>query len=515
MISQSTSRREPECGAFLLILASSIVVVLTLIGFAVDSAKLYRTEIWVQNITDAAAVAGTARYSWIYRNGTTRSLGNAPAQAQSAAESLVTQSLLRHGVQLNSVNANFNPNDFELEVETEVSVPLWFMRLLPGFRGDDTIRASSAARLPRAVINLVLDVSGSMLCPTVGPCDCKPGCPDGSRKIDALVEAAKSFVNNFDPARDKIALTVFSLGARTLVDFIPGPGTGFDLAALTSAIDALDTPTFSNLSATNPTDGLFQASQLDPGLSEGFDRAYVLFTDGAPTAARFFFSNPSALPGNNPTGTGAYDYYSWDLAWAELSAPNTFLFSPSALTRAPSRSVTFPPFVIPGGEWDPYTASSSTNIPPANIPGCTGTNPTDPTAPFRNCLTNFGFFTPDGGSYGSLTPFTQYREQYYHAAIAMSDYLRNNRGVVYAIGLGPEGISGDPYQNVADHDSRKDYFLARLSHDAISSSHPTFSNLYSPSRDQNRGLALGTPSFEDLEDFFNLVARRIKMKLVR
>jgi len=72
----------------------------------------------------------------------------------------------------------------------------------------------------------------------------------------------------------------------------------------------------------------------------------------------------------------------------------------------------------------------------------------------------------------------RWSEQYYNAPLALSDFLREHRGVVYAIGLGtapkedrnithpgPSKLQPDPYQNAFRDFTRHDYFLARLALD--------------------------------------------------
>ncbi len=49
----------------------------------------------------------------------------------------------------------------------------------------------------------------------------------------------------------------------------------------------------------------------------------------------------------------------------------------------------------------------------------------------------------------------------------MSDAIRRSKGYVYTVGLGPQSLasSNDPYQNIYDSSSRKEYFLRRVAYD--------------------------------------------------
>lgn len=64
---------------------------------------------------------------------------------------------------------------------------------------------------------------------------------------------------------------------------------------------------------------------------------------------------------------------------------------------------------------------------------------------------------------------TGFKKQFYNNLVAVSDFIRDQKGYVYSVGLGPDpSVSGavDPYQNVLDNVSRKDNLLARVAGDS-------------------------------------------------
>ncbi len=139
-----------------------------------------------------------------------------------------------------------------------------------------------------------------------------------------------------------------------------------------------------------------------------------------------------------------------------------------------------------------------------------------------------------------------YRQQFYHAAIAMSDILRESGGTVYSIGFGEQATYdfSDPYQNVSSDNERKDFFLLRVANDprgktgvsdpaALPGSplQPIPSFAFSDSGGPGGSVA----DFNDLDDtfgagkkgiffdsevdqlnnVFDVIARRIKLRLTR
>lgn len=67
---------------------------------------------------------------------------------------------------------------------------------------------------------------------------------------------------------------------------------------------------------------------------------------------------------------------------------------------------------------------------------------------------------------GTVLSDPRWSTQYYDATIEYADMIRNNGGIIYAIGLGGEpAVTDDFYQDENDDFRRHDYFLTRLALD--------------------------------------------------
>ncbi|MGI6525225.1 MAG: vWA domain-containing protein [Bdellovibrionota bacterium] len=119
---------------------------------------------------------------------------------------------------------------------------------------------------------------------------------------------------------------------------------------------------------------------------------------------------------------------------------------------------------------------------PANLNQLSDTRHTPPDTDrvwdkLENCFndslgnSNFELVVPFSDySYGRSTSTNtdDWSQQYYNAAIAYGDMIRDNGGIIHAIGLGPQQPNITPtdfYQDPNDDKTRKDYFLARLALD--------------------------------------------------
>lgn len=239
--------------------------------------------------------------------------------------------------------------------------------------GPSRIEASvrQSAQLSRANVVLLLDVSGSMLCPITDPaefagqppCACRRSanpnaCGNAPTKLSQMAVGVSNFVRQFNPNRDRISVIPFNLAARRLFSFFeyqsvngPGsttqatlnnqtlqaaivdPGNNTVVNAGTSQWDMLiDSNTLTaGLTAlagsnTNHCDALAEAIRdletlsadvFNTGDPAERDRRklqpfVVLFTDGAPNAMRGIFPNTARNPGG--------DFYHYALEWVVPNA---------------------------------------------------------------------------------------------------------------------------------------------------------------------------------------------------
>lgn len=555
-----------ESGAFIVLFAILLVAFLVLVGIGIDVGNMYRVRRQAQNAVDAAAFAAASQFARDFRGaslaaagpdtyiGTVVPLGSTTPSSPgtlatngfNAAKDVLLANFTAHGITerqatkyefYREVDAN-NLESRSFRVTAYVTSPIFFLKLLRGVGSVQQMDVHSRVRIPPAVISLILDVSGSMLC-TDTDCTCAQYDNPGShpeclnqRKIDRLEGAVTQFCDRFDFNYDRMSITVFSLGAGTLLRM--GDVRGFDRTAIPGIIASLDTATRTSgtaaPSATNAGDGLFQAFDdiyrisNDPARRGAAQRlfllngntelytlkkTYVFFSDGAPNAGRFRVGNALGSSGINNSD----EFYTWAVDYPDETTP---------LDATKAHHTMGPLIPSPGDPptWDPLHWSQATA--PVSTPACSGTWTAqqlmaDPGLPFKNCLGDFGFMPFTGAS---PTPVGQFgndfdvgyhngsdpprcemthsgdgasvcrlRSQFYRMAIEYADLMRSvdftrtptpatprgKRNVVYAVGLGPEPIGDpgtpavyDPYQNILDNNSRKDRFMRRLAKDRFS-----------------------------------------------
>jgi hypothetical protein len=240
-----------------------------------------------------------------------------------------------------------------------------------------SIQRQHQANLNTANVVLIIDVSGSMLCPAVGSCACRLSntCNPANSKLARLVVAVQRFAQHFNPNRDRIAVIPFNLAAQRLFSFtdgrtlrtatnrlpIPnGNGTPGNLLAansmtaetfLTTTGGILD-QALRNLAGSNTnhcdalTEGIFELEGVSGTLfgaensaNPATDRKnlqpfVVLFTDGAPNAMRGIFKPGDIPPGHckeyrgnfnwvNAGNCATDDFYHYAIEWVTADGGGT------------------------------------------------------------------------------------------------------------------------------------------------------------------------------------------------
>jgi Flp pilus assembly protein TadG len=250
------SRIANESGVALVYMAVLITSLLLFSGLAVDSGRAYVVKAQLTKAVDGAAL-GAAR---TLNSGDPRGEASRIFNANFPAGTFGTTS---------NTDPATDPGFFSLSTDTVTGVnivtvtasatlPTTFMRL--GNYTQVTVSSSGEAQRRMVDLSLVIDVSASI----------------GSQWT-AVRDAARTFIDSFDGAHDRLALMTFSNGA-SVIDAMPA-SRGFSKLTLES-----DVPSTLPGGSTNMVEGLYRGwdelRSVPTGSQSGL-RIIVLFTDGA------------------------------------------------------------------------------------------------------------------------------------------------------------------------------------------------------------------------------------------
>ncbi|MDD5216979.1 MAG: VWA domain-containing protein [Candidatus Omnitrophica bacterium] len=445
-----------DCRGQALVFGPLFVFALLIVGgLTVDTANAFLVKAKLRRALDASAIAGIIRFS----NGETDT-----TDIENDSGQLIHYNLHQMGIpdsQITDATAEFTIDENHvgtLSLSASLRVPTLFMCLIPnaGLEFINVSASSTSRRFP-AVISLVLDTSGSM----------------AGTKIQALKNAAKTFVDSFQENIDQIAIIQFGSTAAVLQ-----PMALVNKNALHAIIDDLSSEGWTNISNAIALGRIEIESADNPNATFDPVKAMLIFTDGAPNVFRGIFTNGRVPPlvrnFPQPTPTSCAEY---------LNAGNT------------------PTLVI-----DAYTDTTR----------CSGTYSS---ADIRNCFNSLLYLDSrlnqrvNSGAISRTIRSEQLKESY-NLAIVETDYAKTDGVLIYTIGLGSQATEGsDPYQSVTNFNPIKSYFLRRLANDARTDPDPDFPNLPNPAN-HPRGIYLQTPDPEDLEQLFRMVSTKLKSRLV-
>jgi hypothetical protein len=536
-----------ERGATLLVFLVVLLSLLTLSGLAVDSGNLYSTQLAVQTAADAGALAGAALK--------VRLLTATGQQAADAAKDILDVNLRLRGISNYVLNPPPQWKAAKNQMSVSITVPtrLLLMGAIPGIGSNvRNVSAQAVAEVLPANVAIILDTSESMACPAEpnpadGACSCAPNCDQtvGSSKIGALKKAVNQFVDLFDPGRDRMSLTAIGTGAEVLVKMKKNNFTPADIKKAVNSLIAQG--------ATNTCDGFLRA-YLDAKnavqKNGSTPVAYVYFSDGAPTAARFWFKKAMKINEHGPNYKKNhkgidYDYLSWGLTRPNSSGIATAVASQFYETPPDDSSKQY--------YWQPRLLDKpDPRVPPALDMGNSGepdykpycesspsycVNPDNPVAhlqaavpdgfeillPDMTTSSKLGYNWKSNGTYdwakwGALDHLRLYSD----CSLVMSDLLRDEGGIFYSIGYGLQAQkSPDPYQNAGNPTERKDIFLGRVSCDpcGILDAHPDFPGVDPLAKKMTKAQQSGgyypMADLEQLEEIFVRIASRIKLRLIK
>ena len=272
-------------GAIAIMVAVSMVMLLAVVGLAVDAGLAYMVKARLNAAVDSAALAG-ARAVTV---GSNQAAQTASAQANAAqffAANIPANYLLSKPALL-STNVTFNGGTATIDVRAEAPMPVSIMQVL-GFKSLDPVAYAQTIRKDLDMM-LVVDTSGSL-----------------SASATAVRAAATTFLNQFNVTQDRVGLVHFASGVQ-IDNPIPLVTRGFDRTTMLANVAALN---FGG--TTSSVEGMWNArNQLNAILpvNRSSMRVIVFFSDGAPTGftGYFTFADQSASKGCPATTRGALD----------------------------------------------------------------------------------------------------------------------------------------------------------------------------------------------------------------
>jgi Flp pilus assembly protein TadG len=256
-----------ERGFALFYMAVFLTLLCIFVGLAVDTGRAYVVQAQLSKAVDGAAL-GAARMlnsgnpqqeaATIYRaNFPSGWMGTSSSTSPGEAGFYQMETVPASGVNVVTITAT-------------AVVPTTFMQLA-NFQ-NLTVHASGQATRRMVDLSLVIDVSGSI-----------------GWRWPYVRDAARTFVNSFDAASDRVSLVFFGNGAR-VVDAMPA-GRGFDKARVMA-----DIPNTLPGGSTAMVQGLYRGwdelRSVPNGQQSGL-RVIVLFTDGASNSVPGIY-NPGA-----------------------------------------------------------------------------------------------------------------------------------------------------------------------------------------------------------------------------
>lgn len=260
-------RRKSRRGASMIIFTLLVaLVLLPLVGLAIDGAVVFWVRAKLSSAVDAAALAGGRAINVTYTQAQNSGVAVTAAKQWFAAN--YPSGWLGTAIVGGNPSVTVQPTQTAMQqvnVSASATVPLYFMRIL----GVNAITIGAAAQSARRNLNLVLVLDRSS---SLG------AAPYGSNSCPTMISSAQNFVNMFTDGFDILSLVTFSSSANYPIDY--GPTKYFK-----SSSPSLST-TIGNISCigtTSTAQALYTAykSIKAQGLTSALN-VVVLFTDGQP-----------------------------------------------------------------------------------------------------------------------------------------------------------------------------------------------------------------------------------------
>jgi len=335
-----------EKGIYTVFTAICLVMLMYVLGLAIDSGVLELDSLRLQRASDAAAVVAGSR------------IGNiAPDKVELLAELVAKDNMDVHNLYYDENNlasyitTNLIDNT-EININTNTLSDTFFIGQVVEGKDQWSLQAKASAHKRPVAVVLVVDKSGSMNCPAdpFMPCEQERTCLKWQRKpwrgwycvdwsdewdcvsnpshhkcqpskMDKLKEAANIFVDSFNEDKDIFSVVAYSNDADVEYNITED----FNKEAIKATISQLNGNGWTNLH-----DGVIKAREqlalLPDAVGEGYEsyqKVIVLITDGAPNRHEGnMHSYPSGCPSSSTRETLVWPILEADLARNE----NTLIF---------------------------------------------------------------------------------------------------------------------------------------------------------------------------------------------
>jgi len=293
-------------GQVLVIVALSIITLVTLVGLAIDSGRAYSVKAKLNAALDASALAAARAISGddqeAWNAGETFFATNYPTDYMNNS----TPAFCSYDYNnpstwppsqaiLDRFRTYHDSGQVTINVWAIAHMPTMFMRIV----GRDFIDVYAEATVTKKDVDVafVVDNTTSLITGSLGDV------------TDDVKDQSKNFVMRFDAINDRLSLIKFAFGAEVPVPFTP-PDRGFDIDVVEWEINHFTFGSTSNQQYTNCAEGFWRAlKELDdiPVAERSSLRVIVFFTDGAPNtfSSKFQFRDDTEDTGSLRTSSGS------------------------------------------------------------------------------------------------------------------------------------------------------------------------------------------------------------------
>lgn len=275
-----------QSGIVSILLAICLIVLLGVLGLAIDSGRAYLVRAKLNAATDGAVVA--AAYAAPRGANDSEHQANAERAAAAFFSANYPSGYLHSSVVPGNLSWASNNGAITIDLSARATVPTTLTSVL----GFNQLAVAARSEVVRKSIDmaLVVDTTGSLSDPQVSA---------------AVQDNVTNFLNNFDENNDRVALIDFATGPQVDVAFNQDESRGFSRQAMTAAVS-----NFNFEGGTNTSEAIWAAfNQLTNVIHTPSNlRVIVLFTDGQPNAfASAFATNSTYASCNGMTSTVMYD----------------------------------------------------------------------------------------------------------------------------------------------------------------------------------------------------------------